>query len=83
MTMKASDKLRLARIKTNAIKLRVNSQIPSYLMYLINKLDENSSIDLIKSLMGQCEHLLRVKGYYKKYPTIEKQVNEELKKLFD
>lgn len=81
--MKASDKLILARIKTNAIKLRVNAQIPSYLMYLINKLDENSSVDLIKSLISQCEHLLRVKGYYKKYPSIEKQVNEELKKLFN
>lgn len=69
----------LAKIKTNALRLRGSYQLPSYLCYLILHLDNNSPVALVKYLMAQSDHMLRLKGYYKKYPSIEKQCNEIIK----
>lgn len=72
--------LKLSIIKNNAIKLRANYQLPYYLVYMITKLTDKDDISYIKFLMSSCEHLLRTKGYYKKYPQVEKSITEELKK---
>lgn len=77
--MSAKDKISLGRIKTNAIKLSVNKQIPVYLASCINKLTIDTPKNVVLYLMAQSEHLLRLKGYYKKYPKIEKEVTEQLK----
>lgn len=79
---KAKINLLIGRLKNNALKLRGTNQLPSYLIYLILKLDKNTSEDIIRYLMACSEHMLRLKGYYKKYPSIEAQYNNELKEYF-
>lgn len=69
----------LARIKVNAIKLSVNKQIPVYLASLINKLTINTPKNVVIYLMSQSEHMLRLKGYYKKYPKVEQEFTRQLK----
>lgn len=69
----------LARIKVNAIKLSVNKQIPVYLASLINKLTIDTPKNVVIYLMSQSEHMLRLKGYYKKYPKVEQEFTRQLK----
>lgn len=71
--------LKLSALKNNAIRLRINHQLPFYLTYVITKLEFNSDDELVSYLKTQSEHLLRIKGYYKKYPKIEKDCEELLK----
>lgn len=69
----------LARIKGIAIKLSVNKQIPVYLASLINKLTIDTPKNVVNYLMSQSEHMLRLKGYYKKYPMVEQEFTRQLK----
>lgn len=81
MTMKKSHNRKgflLGNVKNKALLLRKNYQIPYKLCYYIQHLTIESSDDLIKYLMSLCEHCLRIKGYYKKYPDIESSVNNEI-----
>lgn len=75
---KKTSKFKLFQIKTKALDLRKNYQIPYKLMYYISKLDDNSSEEVVKFLLSSTEHLLRVKGYYRKFVDIEHQVNASL-----
>lgn len=70
----------LVRVKTNAIKLSVNKQIPVFLASMINKLTLETPKNVVLYLMSQSEHMMRLKGYYKKYPDVEKDFTEVLKK---
>lgn len=82
---KSNNIVQLSYLKYNALKLRNNYQIPYKLCYEITKLDKDSSKEVILYLSQCAEHYLRIKGYYKKYPALEEQVNtiisEELEKL--
>ena len=73
---------RISILKVNALKLRANYQIPYYLTYLITKLDKCSDVSLVVYLRTQCEHMLRVKGYYKKYPQAEEECERILKQYW-
>lgn len=73
-----SNKFLLMRLKKVAIDLRANYQIPYMLCKLIRDLDNNCSMVQINYLKSQCEHLMRVKGYYKKYPSLDKTLNESI-----
>lgn len=77
------NKIKLSVIKYNALKLRGNYQLPYLLVQCIYVLKDNDEVSYVRFLMNQCEHALRSKGYYKKYPQIEKQYNEELQKLLN
>lgn len=74
----ATGKIKLEVLKYNALKLRKNFQLPYKLVYFINQLTSDSDINWFKYLISMSEHLLRVKGYYKKYPIAEQDANEQL-----
>lgn len=78
----AKGKISLAILKYNALKLRKTWQLPYKLVYFITSLDKDSSLEWIHYLTMQSEHYLRVKGYYKKYPDIEAEVNKIIEKDF-
>ena len=56
----------LKKLKFYAYELNKNYQIPRDLFVLICKFDENTSETEIRFLKELTEHLLRVKGYYKR-----------------
>ena len=71
-----NNKFKLPVVKYKALQLRNFHQIPFQLCYFIQKLDSNSDIEWIKYLIGQTEMMLRVRGFYKKYPQIEEEFNK-------
>ena len=75
---KLTNKVLLIRLKKLSIDLRSNYQIPYELCSLIRNLNDSTSLDVINYLKSQCEHLLRVKGYYKRYPSIEVACNKNI-----
>lgn len=77
--MMSKNKKNLSALKFNAIKLRNNHQLPFFLAYAITKLDKDSDIKVVEYLMKQSDHMLRVKGYYKRYPEIGKKYDELVK----
>ena len=72
----------LVRVKNTLVQLRVNYQVPISLVVLTNRLDQESDIRKVMFLNDLCEHYMRVKGYYKKFPLIEKESNEQIYKLY-
>lgn len=81
--MKKKIKNQISSLKYNAIKLRANYQLPFKLCYYITQLSETSDISWIEYLMAQCEHMLRVKGYYVRYPYIEQQFDDDITAEFN
>jgi len=75
---KKTSNLQLAKLKNAAMKLRANYQIPYVLWDLIRNLNVYSSLAYINSLKADAEDLIRIKGYYKKYPVKESVVNKDL-----
>lgn len=75
----AKNKLKLEIVKYNALKLRRTYQLPYQLVYYITQLNELDNVEWVTYLMSMTEHLLRVKGYYKKYPQAEQEANTQLK----
>ena len=75
---KTISNLQLAKLKSSAMKLRANYQLPYILWVMIRELSIDSSVAYINSLKSDTEHYLRIKGYYKKYPSLEKVINDEL-----
>ena len=76
-------KVNLSLLKYNAIKLRVQHQLPFKLVYYITQLNEHSDVDWVAYLMAESEHLLRVKGYYLRYPEIEQQADDVITAEFN
>lgn len=79
---KKSNKSKIAILKYQALKLRANYQLPFYLVYLINQIDDQTPVVVVQFLMTQSEHLLRTKGYYHKYPKIEDDCDRLLKEEY-
>lgn len=83
--MSKKNKLSVIVLKYNAFKLRTNRQLPFYLCKLIQDLKGDEDINYLTFLKESAEHLLRVKGYYKKYPLADdeatKLIKEGLQKL--
>lgn len=68
------------RIKEKALELYSRGQIPSYLGYFIDKCDLLShSEDFVRGLMEVCNHSMRVAGYYKMYPQLDKEMSKTCK----
>lgn len=80
---KIKTKINLATLKYQAVNLRGNYQIPLKLYVLIANLSEDSSVEQIKFLLDASEHLLRVRGYYKKYHDQDKQIGVQLEEEFN
>lgn len=76
--MSKKDKKLLIKIKKHSLELYTKNQLPRCLVAMIQKLDDQSSIELVKFLMEQCEIYLRVVGFYKKYPLENQKVDIEL-----
>ena len=72
-------KIQLVLLKTNAMKLNANKQLPFELVHRIQLLKEDSDINYVKFLMELCTHYLRIKNYYKTFAEAEKQANEDIK----
>lgn len=72
---KKQNKISISILKYNALKLRANYQLPFKLTQYIVELKADDDINKFIFLSHASEHYLRVKGYYKKYPVIEKQYN--------
>ena len=83
--MAKKNKVTIGVLKYNALKLRSNRQLPFYLCKLILDLKGDEDKSYVTYLMNSAEHLLRVKGYYKKYPFADdeatKVIKEGLQKL--
>lgn len=77
----SKNKIKLSVLKYNALKLRGDNQLPYLLVKCILELKNEDSESYVRFLMNQCEHAMRTKGYYKKFPDIEKQYNDELRKM--
>lgn len=78
--MKATQKIKISFIKSKSLELYKNHQIPFQLVYYIQGLNQHSDVRYIQLLCDLCEHYLRVKGYYKKYKDVAKQVNDLIDK---
>lgn len=72
------NKAKLEVVKYYALQLRGRYQIPYRLCYHITQLEKDSDLKLVEYLLDACEHYLRVRGYYKKFPQIEEQANKEI-----
>ena len=83
MAKKKSNKIKLAVVKYKALELRANRQIPLQLAHHINLLTNDDDKAWIEYLMIQSQHMLRVKGYYKKFPSLEKEFNDIIVKAFE
>lgn len=75
-----NNKINIATLKYYSIILRANYQLPYYLTYLIRQLDVNTDVKIVALLSRLSEDLMRLKGYYKKYPNAENSANELLRK---
>ena len=78
-TKKIASNLKISKLKSTAMKLRANHQIPYVLWCLIRNLDVDSNVAYINSLKADSEHYMRVNGYYKKYPSLEAVANNNLR----
>lgn len=78
-----NNNVRIALIKDKALKLRINNQLPLGLVKEILKITTQTDIKKVRYLMECSQHLLRVKGYYKKYPTIHDECNKKIKEDLD
>lgn len=79
--MTKQEKKLLAKAKNSAIQLRLKYMIPIELVRAINNLDDRANEQDIRYLMELSEHYVRVNGYYKRFPHIEKKFNEEIVEL--
>lgn len=70
----------LAIIKYNNVKLRGGYQLPLFLSSCIDKLTKEDKEDYVSFLLSQCELYMRVKGFYKKYPSLDREYSELIKK---
>ena len=77
--MKMKINLKISKIKSNALKLRASHQLPYVLTFEIMKINKDSDDKFVRYLLVQSEHMLRVKGYYKKYPLAEKECEKIIK----
>lgn len=78
-----SGNIYLSKIKTNAVKLRGNYQLPSKLVYYIMQLSTDCNEYWIQLLMEYSEIWLRIKGFYKKYPSYEREYNDIITEKHD
>lgn len=69
---------KLTKIKTNAIILKRNYQIPSLLYSTIMGITENTPLETIELIKNASDDLIRVKGYYNDNKRDEKGNNELL-----
>lgn len=72
------NKINLATLKYNAVKLRANYQIPLRLYLLISALTDKSTEKQVKFLINKSEQLMRVRGFYKKYHDQDISVSKQL-----
>lgn len=77
--MSLTNNVRIGLIKDKALKLRVNHQLPLELVKEILKIDKKTDEKKVRYLMELTNHLLRVKGYYKKYPSVHDECNKNIK----
>ena len=76
------NKIKISVIKHKALQLKVNYQIPYVLYQLIMSIDSTCSESYIHKLTRLSEFYIRIKGYYNRYPLIEKEYNDLLKQEF-
>lgn len=75
---------KVTKIKENTLYLYANGCIPSYLAYFIKNCDLLSHTeDFVLGLEEITAHAMRVKGYYKKYCQIEKEMSKTCKESID
>lgn len=79
--MTRKEKRQLNVVKTNAIKLKENGQIPFCLYESILRLNFESSITSVEKLKSLSEKYMRIKGYYFRFPEYSYQCERELKLL--
>lgn len=72
-------KITIATLKYRALELRKNYQIPFYLTYLINQLDGTEETKYIQYLKEVALHTLRTKNYYRLFPSMEKDAENNIK----
>lgn len=73
-----TNKARLEVVKYKALQLRGRYQIPYRLCYHLTQIDKDTDFEVVEYLLCTCEHYLRVRGYYKKFPQLEEQANKEI-----
>lgn len=76
---KKTPKIKISTLKYHALQLRTNKQLPYLLCKYITDLKGDESKRYITWLMVMSEHLLRIKGYYTRYPLEEESANNLIK----
>ena len=74
---KASNTLRLHQLKSAISTLRANYQVPYCLYRDVMKLTTNDSEMFVRWLMSVAEQVTRVRGFYKKYPLDENEIQNK------
>ena len=78
--MNLKSKHNLTIIKYKSLELLRTHQLPYKLVFYIQHITPVTPDHIVKYLLDSSEHLLRVKGYYKKYPQIEKELNRTIER---
>lgn len=81
---KRSQQKKANRIKSKVLEMYSLGMFPSYLAYFFSNINLLSySVEFVKGLEDLCEHSMRTKGYYKKYPNVDKEVSAHCKDVLD
>ena len=82
--LKSSQQRKANRIKSKILEMYSLGMFPSYLAYFVSNLNLLTySKEFVKGLEELCEHSIRTKGYYKKYPSVDKEVSSSCKEALD
>lgn len=73
MKKNKSNRVLLWTLKNKALALRNSYQLPLYLTTLIYNVTNECNVDYVRCLLNLTEQLLRVKGFYKKFPQADKE----------
>lgn len=74
--------IHLTKLKRSAMQLRMQYQLPYYLVYIIRNLDVDNDKRTFEFLKTYTEHALRCVGYYHKYSDYNDRCDDELKQYF-
>ena len=69
------------KVKFNAYKLKECGSLPHFYFALVCKLSANDSLEKVRCYMLLADNLMRVKGFYFKYPEVQVELEKEAKEF--
>ena len=74
------NKISLVALKYKILQARNNYQIPFYLAWLVNQLEGNEETHYVRFLMECTTHFMRIKNYYKMFPSQDVEAKKLIQK---